>query len=154
VSEGDDTRTGRPSKLTPERAADIAALIRKPMPATLAAMKCGIHRATYHRWMAEGAKDDAPTHFRDFRDVIDHALAEAAEKLLEPIQTKLADGSSEQAKYLLERMFPEEFGGRSTVTMEHSGRVDSSIGLQLPDGAGDAAVAFVRRLGAAADDAA
>ena len=103
---------GRPSKLTRETADAIAAWIRRPTPPTIAAMRSGISRTTYHRWMAESESPEASEDLRYFRDQHDQALADAADTLLKPVREKLFDGSSEQAKYLLGHMFPDEFGNR------------------------------------------
>lgn len=67
--------------------------------------------------MAEGSKEDAAADKREFREAIDQALGDAADTLLKPIRKKLFDGSTEQAKYLLTHMFPDEFGNRQAVEL-------------------------------------
>ena len=112
---------GRPSKYTTALGKKIADSIREPLPATIAAMKHGVSKPTYHVW-----RNEIP----EFRDLTDRALADVAEMFIKPIRRKIVnDGSTEQARYMLSHMFPEEFGNRSTV--EHQGAGGGPLDIRV-----------------------
>ena len=62
---------------TPEVTEQICQSIRARCPERTAALCAGISEPTYWRWKNDGQKDDAKPEFREFRESIDRALAEA-----------------------------------------------------------------------------
>lgn len=68
---------GRPCKLTPEVAERICALVREGQYLTTAAAVCGVGESTVYRWLGEGEDDNAPERFREFREAVTRARAEA-----------------------------------------------------------------------------
>lgn len=68
---------GRPSKIDPNRADRIVALLRTGCTIANAAQAGGIDEGTFYRWMNRGAEHRAPAAFRDFREQVLRARAEA-----------------------------------------------------------------------------
>lgn len=79
---------GRPSRLTPERAARVLSLIEGGNHITTACEASGIHRATLYRWLARADEVDRAIEngspfplrdlpYRDFRDRLHLARARA-----------------------------------------------------------------------------
>jgi hypothetical protein len=156
--------TGRPTKLTPELTERLCEEIRKPRAISHACAAVGLHRATFHRWIADAEAEDAPAELCDFRDEVARARADAAQILVDAIEKRALgyevvkhtrggeeirewDSDWKAAAWLLERTAPDEYGNRTKV--EHSG--STRIDIALPPGAGDAAAAFVQTLGDQAD---
>lgn len=117
-------------------------------PAGQAAAAAGVHPATLYRWLAEADKPEAAPVYREFRDTLTRARAEAAAEILaeikheatwhlvseEPMVTPggklVTDGDGNMVvkqkwgrdwragAFLLERAFPAEWGKRQTVAVE------------------------------------
>ncbi len=89
---------GRPSKLSPELQDAICADVARGMPPVAAARRNGLHRATYHRWMAAGLDaarrsdaeepvSESDLRFCDFCDAIERAELDYQASLLHDILT-------------------------------------------------------------------
>jgi hypothetical protein len=159
--------TGRPTKLTAKVSRAICDAIREGLSIDGASAKGGIHPSTFHDWIARGVAGEQP--FADFAEQAAQARAHVEARLLESVEWAAGErirlralGSGESAEviedverdwraaaWLLERKFPEAYGNRAKV--EHAGSVGARVELELPEGAGDAAVEFVKRLGLSAD---
>lgn len=156
--------TGRPTKLTDELRADLCEHIASPMAVRHACAMVGLGESTFFDWMKRGA--DGEPGFAEFSEAVARARAEAASKLVAGIATAAAPmtwtnpdtgkkesisaGDWRAGAWLAERMFPDEYGNRVQVDQHTTGVLD----INLPDGAGDAAAEFVRKLGEQADGAA
>lgn len=148
----------RPSKLTPKLTARMVELIEQPMHAEHAARRCHIGATTYYRWMKEGAAEDAPAELRDFHDRIEEAKAVAADKLLE-IVIRNAEGRTRKryrdgevieewleadpasARWMLERMHPEQYGNRIKVDVD----TEATVQVQFDEEAEALARALVAK---------
>lgn len=84
-------RTGRPSKFTPERAAEIIAGVRAGLPREVAARRAGVDASTVYRWLSAG-KDAEAGEFRDFLQSIEKADADCEALLLTRIQNAARGG--------------------------------------------------------------
>ena len=134
--DGEDRPAGRPSSLTPETAAVILDAVKGGASQKDAAAMAGIPQSTMSAWKRKGADQiDGP--YREFALEMKRALVEWKMKRLESIRqaaeegrvrlrverTKYKDGSQkvvetreegapswQASAWLLERMFPDEFG--------------------------------------------
>ncbi len=70
-------KTGRPSKLTPALAAEIAQRIKLGAFPSVAAGSVGIAAGTYFRWMREGRRRGGRAKYRKFRHMVEQATAHA-----------------------------------------------------------------------------
>ena len=163
---------GRPTKLDEQTQRLILVGIRLGLTYSDAAQAAGIHRSTFHRWIAKGNKARRGK-FCDFCDTLSRVNAEAqmvtakvvhdAAKGGQPIkETRTvirADGSQEitvtekvsqpdwrAAALILERRFPESWGRRDSLKVEVDWRQElTQIGVD-PDEAVNQAVEVLRTL--------
>jgi hypothetical protein len=70
-------RTGRPTKLTEDVQQRIVAFIRAGAFEWVAAQAAGVGPATFFRWMQQGARTRGRRRFREFRESVLQARAEA-----------------------------------------------------------------------------
>lgn len=130
---------GRPSKLTPERLKRIVDAIRAGNYVETAAEYAGIGKTTFYRWMEQGEKASRGI-YRDFRDAVMRARAEAEARNIALIQ-KAAPDDWRAAAWWLERAFPDRWGSRQKL--EHSGPDGAPIAAEVrvtlvrPDGGDD-----------------
>lgn len=102
-------RTGRPTKLTPARQKQICALLKTGVPEEAAAIRSGIDRATFFRWVATGEKTKAGL-YHDFSAEVKRAIAESEAALVKLIRKAATDFKTWQAAaWLLERRFPARY---------------------------------------------
>lgn len=103
-------RRGRPTKLNPETTSTIVTLIRAGNTVEVAADAAGINRATFFDWMDRGTRTAARDRpYREFREQVERARAEAETILVAQIQKAARAGSYRAASWLLERRFPERW---------------------------------------------
>lgn len=107
---------GRPTLLTEDRADRIVKMIRNGAYQHIAAAANGVHEATFYRWMAEGAKEDAAPLYREFREAVEEAKAAAEVGALLQIRAAAAD-DWKAAAWFLERTRPDRYSRR----VEHAG---------------------------------
>jgi transposase-like protein len=114
---------GRPTKLTPEIAERIAALVAEGNYAETAAECEGVNRATFYRWMEQGARDESGP-FRDFRDSVTRARARAEHDALRVVREGMLheERGPERAQWYLERTASDRFGRRDKVVVENAVR--------------------------------
>lgn len=114
---------GRPSKLTPELQERIVAHVAEGNYAETAAACEGVNRATFYRWMEQGARDESGP-FRDFRDAVTRARAQAEQDALKIVRDGMthADRGPERAQWFLERTASDRFGRRDKVVVENAVR--------------------------------
>ena len=161
---------GRPTHLTDELRDRICELIASPLPTSKAVTRAGLGASTHYRWMQYGDPDLEPGDdwpddlepYREYRDAIACARAEAMEKLLDPIMRRAEGGDVVRkdkhgnetrvewdsdwraAAWLAERMFPDDLGPRQKL--DHTGisaPVAQVVNVTTPE-AQDAAREFLR----------
>jgi hypothetical protein len=87
-------------------------LIRTATPAAQAAEAAGISESTYYSWLKRGnpaGKKQADAPYREFREQVLQAQAEAEAILVTRIGNAAAKGSWQAAAFLLERQYPERW---------------------------------------------
>jgi hypothetical protein len=102
---------GRPTKLNPEVQDKIVAALRAGNYQETAAMYAGVEARTFYRWMKRGESDgteDEP--YRQFRQAVEKAKADAEVRDVALIDRAAADGSWQAAAWKLERKFPNRWG--------------------------------------------
>lgn len=119
----------RPSKLTEERAEAILNALRLGVTQENAARYGGVHPATYHRWLEEGGKDDADEKYREFRQAVEKARAEAEVRNVAIIADAAKRGTWQAAAWFLERSFPRQWSktSRTELTGADGGPVSVSV---------------------------
>ena len=109
----------RPTKLTPAIAAKLVLAIRVGNYASVAAKSVGIDQSTYYDWLAKGREDKAP--YAEFAVAIQKAEAEAEAATVARIQlAEAAPNTWQAAAWWLERRFPDRWGRRDRLEVEHT----------------------------------
>lgn len=102
---------GRPTKLTPEVQDKIVAALRAGNYQETAAVYAGVEPRTFYRWMERGESDDADDEiYRQFRQTVEKAKADAEVRDIALIDKAAHDGSWQAAAWKLERKFPQKWG--------------------------------------------
>lgn len=114
---------GRPCKLTPELEARIVAAIERGATRDTAAQEVGVNERTVYRWMARGRKQAALAQFRQFRQAIKRAEAQAVLHFVGIIRDA-APKSWQAAAWWLERRYPLDWGRRES---EELGRLEKKL---------------------------
>jgi transposase len=112
----------RPTKLTDDLQLRILTALRIGSTHAQAALVAGVSESTFHRWMHDG-EHAARGRFREFWEAVKRAEAEAAVRWLAIIDKSANEGAWQAAAWKLERRFPNEWGRRDRVQVEHSGEV-------------------------------
>jgi transposase len=107
----------RPTKLTPEKHTKIVELIRAGNYAETAATLTGIGKQTYYTWMQKGEGPKARSPYKEFRDAVTAAKAEAEARMVTVIQRAAVDGSWQAASWYLERTQHSKFGKKQGVEL-------------------------------------
>lgn len=114
-------RPGRPSKLTPEVKKKLLDLIRAGNYYSVACTAVGIDYATFRRWIEKAEQPGTPPEYREFRDDLMRAEAEA-EAALVAIWRGHAPTSPGAVRDLLAKRYPERWGdGKQKVAVEITG---------------------------------
>lgn len=144
-------RTGRPTDCTPELTHQIATYIKGGMTIREAAIRAGIHDATYRRWNREGrdwiettidhehnpeenpapdltAHPNGPT-YANFHTTVTQARAEAEGLMIGVLRRAANNGDWKAAAWWLERSLPERWGRRDHIT--HAGDTDQPLVINL-----------------------
>jgi hypothetical protein len=122
------SKIGRPTKLNADATNQILDALRLGVPQSTAVAYAGISRSTYYRWLAAADDPEASDDFRDFRDAVEVARAEAEVRSVAVIQN--ASGRSWQAAaWFLERSFPEHWArkDRREITGRAGGPVELTV---------------------------
>ena len=102
----------RPVKLTDRVRRELVAHLRGGVPVSTAARLAGVDPSTFYRWLRRGNSDlPADRQFREFRIAVTAAQAEASADLGRLILFAARGGSWQAAAYLLEVLFPANWGG-------------------------------------------
>lgn len=134
---------GRPSRLTPERADKIVALISQGHYNRTAASATGIGQRTIQRWLARGEaaneRIDAGQPLQDGDEIYWHfwqrvqqAEGEAADEALAAIrQGWQRDNQWTAAAWYLERKYPGEWGRRTEVQVGPTDRMTAILATAI-----------------------
>jgi len=124
--------TGRPTDLTPDTQSRIVEALRAGNYIDAACAYAGIGTTTYYRWMQRAQDPTAPDIYRDFRDAVERARAEAEIRNVGLIQRAASDGTWQAAAWFLERSHPRKWGrhDRHEVTGPDGGPVELAVDAQ------------------------
>lgn len=109
---------GRPDRLEPKRAEEILGYLRAGNYVETACALAGVHPSTFYRWIERADDEKSDPKFREFRDAVTRARAEAEARNVALVQRAASD-DWRAASWYLERSFPTKYGRRDRV--EHSG---------------------------------
>lgn len=112
---------GRKTKLTDEVCEAICKNIIEGNTVKYSVQKEGLDESTYYKWIKKGEEAKSGKFFQ-FVQSIKKAKEEAKSELVKDIK---AHGKKnwQSLAWLLERMYPNEFGRRENVKMEHKGEL-------------------------------
>ncbi len=106
--------SGRPLSFTQEKADRVCEAIRRGLTYKQAASYAGISYSTLNRWRIEGVQEDSSSELREFWKAFEQANGEAAFRLLGYIDNAAIAGDWKAAGWILERRFPNEWGGKQS----------------------------------------
>ena len=132
----------RPTKLTPELQENIVIAINAGNYSKIAAEMVGIGETTFYRWMEEGAKPDGKKEYREFRESIKRAEAQAEVISVARIRQAENEGTWQAAAWYLERKHGDRWGRNDKVRQEISGPEGAPVSLTIED-AKQAVLAFL-----------
>ncbi len=113
-------RTGRPDALTKEAGDAIVGAIRAGAAIKEAAEHAGIGSTTVYRWLERAEEKKAPPKFREFRDALTRARADAKVSAIAAIRRAMPEDWRAALAYL-ERRYPEEWARRSHTELTGAG---------------------------------
>ena len=121
--------TGRPTDLTPDTQNRIIEALRAGNYIDVACSYAGIGTTTYYRWMQRASDPESPDIYRDFRDAVQRARAEAEIRNVGLIQRAASDGTWQAAAWFLERSHPRKWGrhDRHEVTGPDGGPLEVAV---------------------------
>jgi hypothetical protein len=138
MSDDLDKKTGRPSKFNEDRAERLLQAVRGGNYLEVAARFAGITYPTLRRWVLKADDPDAPPEYREFKEALEKARADAEVAALAKIQKAASDGAWQAAAWYLERSWPEKWGRRDTSRVElvgdGGGPVRVVAGIELDSG--------------------
>lgn len=117
---------GRKSKLTPEIQEKIVSAVRAGNYSFVAAEFAGIGERTFYKWMEKGEARPGST-YGQFRQAVKSAEREAEVRAVAIIQN-LMTSNWQAAMTFLERKYPDRWGRRVRVSVDHR-RELSQLGL-------------------------
>lgn len=109
---------GRPSVFNQERADRLLQAVRGGNYLETAARYAGISYATLRRWILKADDPSAPEEYREFKEALEKARADAEVAALAKIQKAASDGAWPAAAWYLERSWPDRWGKRDTSRIE------------------------------------
>jgi transposase len=112
---------GRPSKLTPQVHDKIITAIKAGNYLDTAARYAGVDPGTVHRWIAKGKDEQAPDEYRQFREAIESARAEAEARNVALIQQAANAGTWQAAAWYLERTAHQRWGRKQSLEVSGQG---------------------------------
>lgn len=86
----------------------------------------GISKDTWYRWLKTGERQKKGI-YSDFSDAVRQAEAEAEMRNVTIIQKAAQEGNLQAAIWYLERKFPDRWGRREKIQMEHSGEMTQVV---------------------------
>ena len=132
----------RPTKLTTELTERICLAIRLGNYAKVAAEMAGIGETTFYRWLEMAEKPNARKDYREFRESIKRAEAEAEVSRVARIVQAADNGTWQAAAWYLERKHGERWGRNDKLRQEISGPNGTPVNLSIEE-AKKAVLAFL-----------
>jgi hypothetical protein len=132
----------RPTKLTKEVTDKICLAIRAGNYAKVAAAMAGVGETTYYRWLELSEESNAKKEYREFRESIERAEAEAEVAAIARIRQAADNGDWKAAGWYLERKHGERWGRNDKLRQEITGANGEPIALSLEE-AKKAVLAFL-----------
>jgi len=129
---------GRPTKLTPERQAEIVRLLRAGNYVETVCAYVGITKESFYEWLRRGRRGwKIDTIYSDFTDAVERARA-AAEMELVVLLRKSATAVNEEgnmehredAKWFLQHAYPDRWG-RVQRKVEHTGEGGGPVTIRV-----------------------
>lgn len=119
----------RPTKLTEETKNKIIQAIAAGNYQETAAKYAGINPNTFYTWMKLGENKKAKPIYKEFREAVEKARAQAEIRNVALIQQAGQDGSWQAAAWFLERSYPHRYGRHNRV--EVTGANGEAVKLDL-----------------------
>jgi len=142
---------GAPSKFSQERAERLIQAVRGGNYLKTACAFAGIDYTTLRRWILKADEPDAPPEYREFKEALEKARADAEVASLAKIQKAANEGQWQAAAWFLERSMPDRWAKKDKtqieLTSEDGGPVKIVAGIELDP---HAMAALARRLQARA----
>ena len=132
----------RKTKLTKELQDRMVMAIQAGNFAKVAAEMVGIGETTFYRWLEEGEKPEGRKIYREFRESIKRAEAQAEVANVARIRQAADDGTWQAAAWYLERKHSERWGRKDRIAQEISGPNGSAVTISLEE-AKKAVLAFL-----------
>lgn len=132
----------RPSKLTPEITERICMAIRAGNYAKVAAAMAGISETTYYKWLEMAELPNAKKEYKEFRESIERAEAEAEVVAIARIRQAADNGDWKAAGWYLERKHGERWGRNDKLRQEITGANGAPVAISLEE-ARKAVLAFL-----------
>ena len=132
----------RPTKLTQEVTDRICLAIRAGNYAKIAAGMAGIGETTYYKWLDMAEQPNARKEYREFRESIERAEAEAEVSRVARITQAADNGTWQAAAWLLERKHGERWGRNDKLRQEITGANGAPVALSIEE-AKKAVLAFL-----------
>lgn len=123
----------RKIKLTPALQERLVTAIQVGNYAKVAAEMVGIGETTFYRWMEEGADPKGRKIFREFRESIKRAEAEAEVSNVATVRLAANGGTWQAAAWYLERKHFDRWGRKDKVQQEISGPNGAPVGISLEE---------------------
>jgi len=110
------------TKFNPETCQQIIEGVKAGYPLKTAAAIAGISKSTFYNWIQRG-KERKTGKYVDFLDSLKKAKEFNKAYHIDRIRTASDKGNWQASAWYLERVYPNEFGRRNRVEMEHSGEI-------------------------------
>ena len=123
----------RKIKLTPALQERLVTAIQVGNYAKVAAEMVGIGETTFYRWMEEGADPKGRKIFREFRESIKRAEAEAEVSNVATVRLAANGGTWQAAAWYLERKHFDRWGRKDKVQQEISGPNGAPVSISLEE---------------------
>lgn len=127
MAEKKPRKMGRASKLTPETQDRIIQAVRTGNYLEVAAQYAGVHKGTLYRWLEQAEDPEADEMYRNFRDALESARAQAEVRNVALIQRAADEGTWQASAWFLERTAWQRWGRRTMVSGEDGGPVQVEV---------------------------
>lgn len=111
---------GRQTKLTPELQKRVTDLIRVGNYIDVACATVGISREIMYRWLRKGAEEKTGIH-REFTEAVHEAVAFSEARDVARLDKLADDGNTTALTFRLSRRFPQRWGNREALAIQHTG---------------------------------
>jgi transposase len=124
---------GRTLKLTEEVQDKICVAIRLGNDKKVAAALAGVSETTFYRWLEMAELPNAKKEYREFRESIERAEAEAEVTRIARITQAADNGTWQAASWWLERKFPERWGRNDKIRQEITGNINGAVAITFDE---------------------